>query len=150
MGEAGVVERGLEFEVDGESRTFCAVDLGNPHAVSFGAVAPAVADAFGRHLNAEEAGAFPEGVNVEFVRQRSATELEVVVYERGVGRTEACGTGACAAAVASWEDGRASSKDEIDVHLPGGVLQIRRAAGGDVWMTGPVVAVFEGEWFVDV
>lgn len=147
MGDASVAESSLEFEAAGRTRRFVAADMGNPHAVTFEPAADEVVDAFGESLNSETVDAFPRGVNVEFVDVRGPAELGVVVFERGVGRTRACGTGACAAAAVSWERGEIEPGERTDVHLPGGVLQVRRSDDGNIWMTGPTVAVFEGTVF---
>ena len=85
------------------------------------------------------------GANVGFAHLRDAHNLELTVWERGVGFTLACGTGACAAAVAAVETGRAARHVPITVHLPGGPLQIVvPAAGEPISMTGPARLVFEG------
>lgn len=147
MGVASVDRDGFDFEASGRARQFVAADMGNPHAVTFGPAREEVVDAFGALLNSDAIEAFPQGVNVEFVDVRGPAELEVVVYERGVGRTRACGTGACAAAAVSWERAEITPGARTDVHLPGGVLQVRRSDDGTIWMTGPAVAVFEGTVF---
>lgn len=118
------------------------VDMGNPHAVVFAAPEIAAVDAIGVALNAKNSP-FAEGVNVEFTTVTSDNRLDVVVYERGVGRTQACGTGACAAAVAAWSSGRVSDAP-VDVWLPGGRLQIRRDAD-HVWMRGDAEFVMKAE-----
>jgi diaminopimelate epimerase len=125
MGRAEHATQPVEFECRGERRRFESVDVGNPHAVTFGTAPIETVDAFGEAMNDPQAGVFADGVNVEFVERLDATTLQVVVFERGVGRTEACGTGACATAVAAWETGRADD-GPVDVHLPGGVLTIER------------------------
>lgn len=123
-----------------------AVSMGNPHLVTFDAPAeqrlvlgPALQDD----------PRFPEKVNVGFARMLAPTQgrasMELHVYERGSGWTQACGTGACAAAVAAVETGRAERGATVDVALPGGVLEIVVGAPGErVRMTGPARHVFSG------
>jgi diaminopimelate epimerase len=117
------------------------VDMGNPHAVVFAMPSVEVIDDVGARANDGDPR-FPEGVNVEFVDVEPDGALRVVVYERGVGRTQACGTGACAVAVAAWDAGKAPAGGPTRVLLPGGPLEIG-ARGGQVLMTGPAARVFE-------
>ncbi|MEK7298632.1 MAG: diaminopimelate epimerase [Candidatus Margulisiibacteriota bacterium] len=125
---------GTEYHITG-------VSMGNPHAVIF------VEDLSQIDLHTvgpafQSSPLFPEKVNVEFVQVLSPTEAKVVVWERGSGPTLACGTGACAVAVAGALTGRLAR--ESTIHLPGGALQILWAENGAVWMTGPAVYVFSG------
>ncbi|MGZ4559498.1 MAG: hypothetical protein ACXVXJ_00795, partial [Mycobacteriaceae bacterium] len=83
----------------------------------------------------EHSPVFPDGANVEFVQIVARDRLRVRVWERGVGETMACGTGACAAAVAAARLGIADRK--VEVQLPGGILRIDWQASGSVLMTGP-------------
>lgn len=120
-----------------------AVSMGNPHAVTFVAdtekelvhvIGPAV----------ETSPLFPNRVNVEFVHVVSETELIQRTWERGSGETFACGTGACAVAVAAQLNGLAGP--DVTIHLRGGDLRIEWAGEGQpVFMTGPAVEVFRGE-----
>ena len=88
--------------------------------------------------------AFPGRVNAEFVRVVNRRELEMRVWERGSGETLACGTGACAAAAAMAALGKLER--EAVVHLAGGDLQVRwEEKSGQMFMTGPAAAVFDGE-----
>ncbi|MEZ4337956.1 MAG: diaminopimelate epimerase [Sandaracinaceae bacterium] len=126
-------------EIDGAPVHLTAVSMGNPHAVTFDAVDR---DRLGPLL--ERDGRFPERVNAGFA-QMTDRGLDLAVWERGVGWTQACGTGACAAAVAAVETGRATRGEPLAVHLPGGTLTIRVGAPGEpVWMTGPARFVFSG------
>lgn len=114
------------------------VDAGNPHAVVTvpdPATAPVV-EAGGRI----EAAA---GVNVEFMSVVGDDEIELRVWERGVGETLACGSGAGAAVMAARRAGRVG--DDVVVRLPGGQLRVR-VDGDTVWLEGPAETVFEGEW----
>jgi diaminopimelate epimerase len=119
-----------------------ALSMGNPHAVVFTNRPdqwdlPVVGPQFERHP------LFPQGVNTEFVQVLRPDLLKMRVWERGVGETLSCGTGACAALVAAAVNGCASRA--ADVLLPGGVLGVRWEAGnGRVYLTGPAVTVFEG------
>jgi diaminopimelate epimerase len=138
---------------------FTAVSMGNPHAVIFiddpAADLRALAQAYGRGI--EHDSLFPRRTNVEFARMRQgpgATEIDLVVWERGCGITLACGTGACATVVAACLEGRAAPDQEIPVHLPGGTLFIRVASQpavegspsySGVSMRGPARIVFEAE-----
>ncbi len=89
--------------------------------------------------------AFPERVNTEFVQVVDATHLKMRVWERGSGETLACGTGSCATLVAAVLAGKAERKATI--HLLGGDLQVYwDETDGHIYMTGPAVTVFEGEW----
>lgn len=133
------------IRVGGEEYRMTCVSMGNPHAVVF--VGCDVKD-----FPLEEIGPkfenherFPNRVNTEFVRVIDRHTAEMRVWERGSGETLACGTGACAVAVACVLNGL--TEDEVTVRLLGGDLQIRWDREKDtVYMTGPAEAVFEGEW----
>jgi diaminopimelate epimerase len=119
-----------------------AVSMGNPHLVLWGAPA-ARAATWGPAL--EHHPLFPQRTNVEFVALRDGG-LDVVVWERGCGLTEACGTGACASVVAGILEGRLPAGADVEVRLPGGTLRVRVAADlSQVWMRGQAVRVFEGD-----
>ena len=124
------------------------LSMGNPHCVIF--TDPGVVSS----LDLEKVGplfenhpAFPERVNTEFIEVTGENELKMRVWERGSGETLACGTGACAAAVAAVRRGFCAA-GAVTVHLAGGDLQIFWD-GGDVIMTGPAETVCEGEYFTD-
>lgn len=119
---------------------FTCVSMGNPHAVTFvddcdGMEVDRVGAAFESH------GAFPEKANVEFATVRD-DGIHMRVFERGCGETLACGTGACATAVAAYLTGRADTDN--DVVLRGGTLRIGWIPGQSVFMTGPAEFVFDG------
>ncbi len=145
MGQARMTDQTRSVELAGRSLDVWDVDMGNPHAVSLdGIPTVAVMDAMGEYANRVREQ-FPQGVNVEFVEPMAAAHCyRVVVYERGVGRTEACGTGACAVAAALWAEGREEHGAPVEVFLPGGPLSIELGASDEVWMTGPAVQVFTG------
>jgi diaminopimelate epimerase len=90
---------------------------------------------------------FPKRTNVEFVKASRPGEIEVRVWERGAGITLACGTGACASAVATLHSTLRDRGGSLRVRLPGGALQLDwdGKKTGPVWMTGPAVEVFRGE-----
>ncbi len=118
-----------------------AVDMGNPHLVFFvdDIEAVDVAD-IGAYFETHDD--FPERTNVEFVQVIDKTHLRQKTWERGVGVTEACGSGACAVAVAAIH--RELSEKKVEIELDGGLMTIEQTDGGDLLMTGPVAYVFEG------
>ncbi len=138
----------LPLTVAGRALELTGVSMGNPHAIAFvdesGPELRALAEAVGPSV--ESYDWFPRKTNAEFARVHAADEIELVVWERGVGITLACGTGACATAVAACLTGRAKADTEIRVRLLGGDLVIRVAPGYEtVFMTGPAARVFEAE-----
>jgi diaminopimelate epimerase len=116
--------------------------VGNPHAVLF-VDDPSAADVAGLGSLIETDPAFPAGTNVEFVSVRSADAIDMRVWERGVGETLACGTGAAAAVAVGIEAGLLDSR--ATVRLPGGSLQVE-VGEGTAWITGPARRVFRGTW----
>lgn len=131
------------LEVDGHTLRITGVSMGNPHAVTFDEVGADRLE-LGPRLQADPH--FPEGVNVGFVSKLSEDSLHLDVLERGAGWTQACGTGACAAAVAAVETGRAERSRALRVRLPGGILDITVGAEGQpVLMKGPARFVYGGE-----
>jgi diaminopimelate epimerase len=131
------------FAVNGHSVKLTTVSMGNPHAVTFDAL-PAPPSELGPRIAKDPR--FKASANIGFAKMHGPTHLDLTVWERGVGFTLACGTGACAAAVAAVETGRAERDRAITVHLPGGPLTIRvGAAGAPLAMTGPAHHVFDGE-----
>lgn len=135
-----VVDRPLRVG-DTEYRVTC-VSMGNPHCVVFGGD-PYKLDLEKIGPDFEHNPAFPERVNTEFVQILARNEVKMRVWERGSGETWACGTGACAVAVASVLNGYCDVGAEITVHLRGGDLVVRYT-GGTVFMTGPATFAFEG------
>ena len=130
-----------DFRVAGEVLRAVRVSMGNPHAVLFDDPSRARAAAIGPALERAVEG----GVNVGFARS-GPSGIDLVVWERGAGLTDACGTGACAAAVASVWRGAFPAGRPIEVRLPGGALEI--TVGEDlqrVTMRGPAARVFAGE-----
>lgn len=140
-------ERGVDLDLDLDGRRFrvAVVSMGNPHAVAFvdesGGDLRRLAERFGPLL--ERHPLFPQRTNAEFARIESPREIELVVWERGCGITLACGTGACATAVAACLTGRAVPGTDIRVRLLGGDLSITFAPdGAEVVMTGSATPVF--------
>ncbi|MBN3556609.1 diaminopimelate epimerase [Fictibacillus nanhaiensis] len=122
-----------------------AVSMGNPHAVFFvDNIEDAPLHSLGPII--EKDPMFPDWVNAEFVELVSKSEMHFRVWERGSGITQACGTGACAAAVAAVLNNRAARNTDITVHLAGGDLIINWKDNGDVWMTGPAEIICTGEY----
>lgn len=131
------------FDVDGTALHLTAVSMGNPHLVTFDAVH---GEAVRLGPRIERDARLRAGANVGFAALRDDGSLSLTVWERGVGFTLACGTGACAAAVAAVETKRAARGVPVTVHLPGGPLEIRVGAPGQpIAMTGPARKVFEGD-----
>jgi diaminopimelate epimerase len=121
-----------------------AVSMGNPHCVAF---VEKLTDelVLGVGPKIEVDPHFPNRVNVEFVQVISPGELRQRTWERGSGETLACGTGACAVCVAGVLTGRSSR--QVVIHLPGGDLDIEwNENDNHVYMTGPAIEVFTGEW----
>ncbi|WP_432210734.1 diaminopimelate epimerase [Acinetobacter variabilis] len=132
------------YDIDlagGEKLMIDVVNMGNPHAVT---IVPDVltADVAKIGPQVESHVRFPARVNAGFMQIIDEKHARLRVYERGVGETLACGTGACAAAVSGMRRGLLSSKVEIE--LAGGKLQIEWKEGDVVWMTGPTANVYEG------
>jgi diaminopimelate epimerase len=126
-----------------DGRLTC-VSMGNPHAVYYSDdVAKVPLEVIGPQI--ENAAIFPRRINVHFVQVHSPGEVTMRTWERGSGVTLACGTGACAVAVAGVLTGRSARR--ITAHLPGGDLELHWSEADDhVYMTGPAVEVFSGEW----
>jgi diaminopimelate epimerase len=122
--------------------TPAAVNVGNPHVIFFVVDCDAVnLETLGPVI--EHDPLFPERINVNVATILDRTHLKLRVWERGVGLTRACGTGACAAAVAAIRAGRVSSP--VTISLPGGDLSIAWQPGDSIVMTGPATHVFAGE-----
>jgi diaminopimelate epimerase len=136
---------GQEIEVDGVAFTATALSMGNPHIVLFVDPLEDLAEVPVATLGPriETWPEFPNRTNVEFI-QPSNGRIKMRVWERGVGETMACGTGACASLVASVLAGMAGR--DAEVRFPGGVLGVRWSPADDhLFLTGPAVCVYEGE-----
>jgi diaminopimelate epimerase len=131
------------LSIAGRTLQLSGVSMGNPHAVTFDDVGEARFE-LGPAVQADPH--FPRGVNVGFVSEHQGSAMRLDVLERGAGWTRACGTGACAAAVAAVETGRAEREEQLSFRLPGGTLMVTVGAPGDtVLMQGPARFVFAGE-----
>ena len=121
-----------------------AVSMGNPHGVIFvDRIEDVDFDKLGPEL--EHHPMWPDRANIEFLQILSPSEARMRVWERGTGETLACGTGACASAVAAALTGRCDRK--VTIHLRGGDLTIEWGADGHVMMTGSATEVFEGNYY---
>jgi len=141
----GEGERVLGEKLTAGGRAFevTCVSMGNPHCVIYvDDVAQFPVGQYGPLL--EHHPQFPQRTNVEWVEWLNRREIRQRTWERGTGETLACGTGACAATVASILNGK--TERAVTVHLVGGDLEIEWAADNHVYMTGPAVEVFRGEW----
>ena len=133
------------IDVDGNTYHMTAVSMGNPHAIIYmdeidNLDLEKIGPSFENHL------VFPDRVNTEFVKVLDRHTVQMRVWERGSGETLACGTGACAVAVASILNGHVNGDKPVTVKLLGGDLQIFwDQAENLVYMTGPAATVFDGE-----
>jgi diaminopimelate epimerase len=141
--DMGVVRVLGERAVDVEGRpiVLALADAGNPHAVLFGAFARGDVEHLGPRIATHPA--FPRGTNVEFACVLG-DGIDLVVWERGVGITMACGTGACATAAVACEKGLATRGKPVAVRLPGGRLDVTVGDDGRTMMRGPARRVFSG------
>ena len=133
------------IQVDGQEYHYTAVSMGNPHAIVYVEDTDSldlakIGPSFENHVN------FPDRINTEFVQVLDEHTVKMRVWERGSGETLACGTGACAVAVASILNGHVSPDTPVTVKLLGGDLQIFwNRSENLVYMTGPAVIVFDGQ-----
>lgn len=132
--------------IDGRNYEIIPVSVGNPHAVH---LVDNLTDDYVKTIGAaiENHTLFPNNVNVGFLSILERTEINLRVYERGVGETQACGTGACAAVVAGIKQGWLDN--EVNVNLLGGKLKIEwQGEGSPILMTGPAKKVFDGQIYL--
>ena len=130
------------LDVAGRNIEATVISMGNPHCV-IQVENPGVADVEGIGALIEHHERFPEGCNVGFMAVRDRDEIDLRVFERGVGETLACGTGACAAMVAARQLGMVD--DKVRVNLPGGQLVVSWRGNNDtVWLTGNAKFISEG------
>ena len=134
----------LSLEVDGQSLAVTCLSMGNPHAVHFWQqpVEEYPLEAVGPKV--EHHPLFPERINFAVARVLARDRIEVRVWERGVGLTLACGSGASAVLVAARLQDLADERAQV--RLPGGTLTLEWDGEGEVYLTGPAEEVFEGEW----
>jgi diaminopimelate epimerase len=133
-GDAGI-------DLDGQRVTFTVADAGNPHAVLLGTFARGDVERLGPRIATH--ASFPRGTNVEFARVAEG-RADLIVWERGVGITLACGTGACATAAVACEKGLLPKGKALPIRLPGGTLEVTIGEGGTATMRGPARRVFSG------
>jgi diaminopimelate epimerase len=133
-----------KVKANGNELTLNLVSMGNPHAVHFltGPVADFPMSKIGPLV--ENLPIFPNRMNFEVARVLDKEHIEARVWERGVGETQACGSGTCAITVASKLLGYTGSK--VDIHLRGGVLNAEFNGNGEVILGGPAEVVYEGIW----
>ncbi len=130
--------------VDGKELRLNLLSVGNPHAVYFYQHPVSSFPLARLGPKVEQHRIFPKGVNFEVARVLNRREIEARVWERGVGETLACGSGACAITVAARLYGYVDSK--VDIKLPGGTLKVEWDGVGEVLLSGPAETVFTGEW----
>lgn len=132
-----------KFKINKKEFEFTCVSIGNPHAVTF------VKDLSKIEINMygpifENLNIFPEKTNVEFVEIVDKDNIKMRVWERGTGETLACGTGACSSVVAGYLNNFTNRK--VNVELLGGNLGVEWKSNNHIYMNGPAVTVFKGEW----
>jgi len=130
--------------IDGTDLLLSLVSMGNPHAVYFSSQPVSDFPLSQLGPKVEHLPIFPNRTNFEVARVMSRQQIEVRVWERGVGETLACGSGACAVTVAAQLYGYVD--DKVNIKLPGGTLQMDWDGTGEVLMSGPAETVFTGEW----
>ena len=142
--ELGIPIMDYPLAIDERRLRLTFVSMGNPHAVCFvdGTVASFPLAELGPKVVHHPI--FPEGANFEIAEVISRGRIAARVWERGVGETPACGSGACAIVVAAWLHGYV--EQQIDIILPGGNLWVDWDGKGDVMLAGSAEVVFEGEW----
>ena len=134
--------KNLMLEAEGRKFKFTCVSMGNPHAITeVEDTEKFDVEKYGKVLEVDKA--FPNKINVEFIQIVDKNHVKMRVWERGAGETLACGTGACATAVACYLNGKTDRNVEIE--LLGGKLYIEwNEENNHIFMTGPAVTVFEG------
>ena len=135
--------KNVKIEVEGKEFKLTCVSMGNPHAITIvDNVKDFEVEKYGKVIEIDET--FPKKTNVEFVEIMDKEHIKMRVWERGSGETLACGTGACATAVACYLNNLTNR--HVFVQLLGGTLEIEwNEKDNHVYMTGPAVTVFEGE-----
>jgi diaminopimelate epimerase len=137
----GVALGMLTHELRGERYDFHRIATGNPHAVCFRSpISSDLLDLLGPSVSAVIDG----GANVEIATHLSPTRIRVDVWERGVGRTLACGTGAAATVIAAAQAGLSPFGEPVQVDLPGGALSITVDTSGRAHLTGPAEWIYSG------
>jgi len=136
--------KNLSLDVEGRTVAVTCVSMGNPHAVHFSArpVSSYPLEEIGPRVEHHEL--FPQRVDFEVARVLSRDLIEARVWERGAGPTLACGSGACAVMVAARLQNMVDER--VDIRFPGGTLTLEWDGQGEVYLSGPAVEVFSGEW----
>ncbi len=135
----------LDIDIEGEKMRFTVLSMGNPHAVTFVEnLEKLQIELYGSII--ENNPIFPNRTNVEFVQIIDKNNINVRIWERGVGETYACGTGACAAVVAGGLNGYTDAN--VIVSLPGGKLKIEWGKDNHIYMQGPATTIYEGKILV--
>ena len=132
----------LDLDVKDGKMRFTVVSMGNPHAITFVEDVNNI-DITSYGPEVENNPVFPNRTNVEFVQIIDKNNIKVRVWERGVGETFACGTGACAAVVACGLNG--NTDENVNVELPGGELEIEWGKDNHIYMKGPAKTIFVGK-----
>ncbi len=145
MGAVTLGDEDLEITIDGVEYWGDVANVGNPHLVCF-VIDPALVPVTTHGPRIELDARFPQRTNVEFVRVHPPDLIDMRVWERGVGETLSCGTGACAVAAVAHHRGVVD--DRVRVHVPGGELDVR--LGATVRLGGPVVHVFDVDIDLDL
>ena len=135
---------GYPLTIDKTNLLLNLVSMGNPHAVYFWQHPVSEFPLSRLGPKVENLPVFPNRINFEVAQVVSRREIEARVWERGVGETLACGSGACAIAVAAHINGYIDNK--VDIKLPGGILGVEWDGAGEVYLSGPAEIVFSGEW----
>ena len=135
---------GYPVTVDRTDLLLNLISMGNPHAVYFWQYPVSDFPLSELGSKVEHLAIFPNRVNFEVARVVSRQQIEARVWERGVGETLACGSGACAIAVAAQLYGYIDNK--VNIKLPGGILGVEWDGVGEVFLSGPAEIVFTGEW----
>ena len=137
--------KNLELEAENKKFKFTCVSMGNPHAITIVENTKEFdVEQYGKVLEVDKA--FPKKANIEFAQIIDRQNINMRVWERGAGETLACGTGACATAVACNLNGLTDRK--VNIELLGGTLNIEwNETDNHVYMTGPAVTVFDGELY---
>ena len=142
------IQNTYHLDVNGTPVQLYVANMGNPHAViKVDDVLDAEVETLGKAI--ESHPAFPDRVNVGFMQVMNQRHIRLRVYERGVGETQACGTGACAAVAVGIREGWLDEGEEVRAQLYGGSLIIKWQPGYSVMMTGPTAFVYEGVFSPD-
>ncbi|MEJ6068276.1 diaminopimelate epimerase, partial [Psychrobacter sp. 16-Bac2893] len=142
------IQNAYHLDVNGTPVQLYVANMGNPHAViKVDDVLDADVETLGKAI--ESHPAFPERVNVGFMQIMNQRHIRLRVYERGVGETQACGTGACAAVAIGIREGWLDEGEDVRAQLYGGSMVIKWQPGYSVMMTGPTAFVYEGVFSPD-